>query len=60
MASITTIITPEDMRKLEHRAKRIGITPKEAFRVIATRGVEFFLALLVDATKPLHNLSFSA
>lgn len=51
MASITTKINQEDMRKLERRAARIGMTPKDAFRVIATKGVQFFLGLLVGATK---------
>ncbi len=51
MANITTRINHEDMRKLERRAARIGMTPKDAFRVIATKGAKFFLTLLVGATK---------
>lgn len=51
MASITTKINHEDMRKLERRAAKLGMTPKDAFRIIATKGVQFFLDLLVGATK---------
>ena len=50
MATISTVITPEDMIKLSKRAKRIGLTPTEAFRIIATKGVKVFCALLVGAT----------
>lgn len=48
---ITTDINNETMLKLKKRAARIGITPAEAARVIATKGSAFFLGLLVGATK---------
>lgn len=51
MATISTTIDPETMLKLTRRAARVGMTPRVAFRVIATKGVQFFLALLVGATK---------
>lgn len=41
----------ETFLKLEHRAKRAGLTPVEALRMIAMKGVEFFLGFLVGATK---------
>lgn len=51
MARLTTKLNHEDMLKLSRRAGRAGMTPAQAFRVIATKGVEFFLALMVGATK---------
>lgn len=47
---LITEINQETRLKLERRARRIGLTPEEAVRIIATRGVQFFLALLVGAT----------
>ncbi len=47
---LTTEINHETKLKLERRARRIGLTPEEAVRIIATKGVEFFLGLLVGAT----------
>lgn len=52
MATLSTRINNETMLKLAHRAARVGMTPRDAVRVIATKGVQFFLALLVGATKP--------
>lgn len=49
-ANLTTDINREDMRKLERRAARIGMSPAEAFRYIALNGVKNFLALMVGAT----------
>ena len=51
MAKLTTTLNREDMLKLSRRAKRVGMTPVQAFHVIATKGVKFFLALMVGATK---------
>ena len=51
MANLTTSINLEDMRKLERRAARIGMTPEDALKVIAIKGVQFFLQMLVGATK---------
>lgn len=50
MATITTEINPETMIKLVRRAKRVGMTPEEAIRTIVSKGVKFFLSLLVGAT----------
>lgn len=49
--TISTEINNETMIKLARRAARIGLTPEEAARVIATKGSAFFLNLLVGATK---------
>lgn len=51
MAKISTRINQETMLKLVRRARRAGMTPAQAVRVIATKGVSFFLSLLVGATK---------
>lgn len=51
MATITTTINNETMLKLKRRAARVGMTPRDAFRLIATKGVRFFLTRLVGATK---------
>lgn len=51
MATISTTVNNETMLKLARRAARVGMTPRDAFRVIATKGVQFFLAMLVGATK---------
>lgn len=53
---LTTEINQETRLKLERRARRIGLTPEEAVRIIATRGVRFFLALLVGATKATQGV----
>lgn len=53
---LTTEINQETRLKLERRARRIGLTPEEAVRIIATRGVQFFLALLVGATKATQGV----
>lgn len=49
--TITTEINQETMLKLTRRAQRAGMTVNQAVEVIATRGVAFFLALLVAPTK---------
>lgn len=51
MAKLTTELNREDLMKLSRRAKRVGMTPSQAARVIATKGVKFFLALVVGATE---------
>ena len=51
MATLSTTINNETMLKLTRRTARVGMTPRDAARVIATKGVKFFLALLVGATK---------
>lgn len=51
MSELTTEINYETRLKLERRARRVGMTVEEAVRTIATKGVKFFLALLVGATK---------
>lgn len=51
MATISTTVDPETMLKLARRARRAGMTPREAVRILATKGVQFFLTLLVGATK---------
>lgn len=51
MAKLSTEINQETMLKLTRRAKRVGMTPEEAARVIVTKGVQFFLGLLVAPTK---------
>jgi antitoxin component of RelBE/YafQ-DinJ toxin-antitoxin module len=56
---LTTEINQETKLKLERRAARIGVTPEEAVRIIATKGVPFFLALLVGATKATQGLKCS-
>ena len=53
---LTTEINQETRLKLERRARRIGLTPEEAVRIIATKGVAFFLALLVGATKTAQGV----
>lgn len=53
---LTTEINQETRLKLERRARRIGLTPEEAVRIIATKGVSFFLALLVGATKTAQGV----
>lgn len=53
---LTTEINQETRLKLERRARRIGLTPEEAVRIIATRGVQFFLALLVGATRATRGV----
>ena len=55
MATISTELNREDMIKLTRRAARIGMTPSQALRVIVTKGVKFFLALVVGATKATAN-----
>lgn len=47
---IETEINYETKLKLERRAKRIGMTSEQAIKLIATKGVKIFLALLVGAT----------
>lgn len=39
---LSTEINQETRLKLERRARRIGLTPEEAVRIIATKGVKFF------------------
>ena len=56
MATLSTRINNETMLKLAHRAARVGMTPRDAVRVIATKGVQFFLALLVGATKAAQGV----
>ena len=51
MATLSTRINNETMLKLKHRAARVGMTPRDAMREIATKGVQFFLARLVAPTK---------
>lgn len=51
MATISTEINPETMLKLVRRARRVGLTPEEAFKMIATKGVQFFLDKLIAPTK---------
>ena len=51
MATISTRINNETMLKLARRAARVGMTPSDAVRLIATKGVQIFLARLVGATK---------
>jgi len=53
---LSTEINQETRLKLERRARRIGLTPEEAVRIIATKGVKFFLALLVGATKAAQGV----
>ena len=53
---LTTEINQETRLKLERRARRIGLTPEEAVRIIATKGVQFFLTLLVGATKATQGV----
>ena len=48
---LTTELSNDTWIKLERRAKRLGLTAAEAARVIAVNGAEFFLAMLVGATK---------
>lgn len=50
MATLTTEINQEDAIKLSRRAARAGLTVEQAVKVIATKGVQFFLGLLVGAT----------
>ena len=50
MATITVELDPETMLKLTRRAARVNMTPRRAFRVIATKGVPFFLGELVAPT----------
>lgn len=50
MSKISTCINNETMLKLKRRAERLGMTPSEAFKKIATEGPKFFLAMLVGAT----------
>ena len=52
MSEISTTLDPETMLKLTRRAARVNMTPPQAVQVIATKGVRFFLGLLVGATKP--------
>ncbi len=47
---LTVILNQEDMCKLERRAAKIGMSASEAAHVIFTKGVPFFLSLLVGAT----------
>lgn len=49
-AKITTELNNETMLKLKRRAGRIGLSPSDAAKIIATKGVEFFLGKLVGAT----------
>ena len=50
MATISTTLDPETMLKLKRRAARVNLTPRRAFRIIATQGVDFFLRELVAPT----------
>ena len=50
MSELSTEINYETRLNLERRARRVGLTADEAVRIIATKGVKFFLALLVGAT----------
>jgi hypothetical protein len=50
-AKISTEVNNETFLKLTNRARRVGMTPEEAFRFIALHGVDSFLRLLVGATK---------
>lgn len=50
MATFYVELNNETFLKLKHRAERAGLTPEEAVKTIAIKGVEFFLALLVGAT----------
>lgn len=49
-AKLATEVNNETYLKLKKRAMRIGMTPEEAFRLIALHGVASFLRLLVGAT----------
>ena len=51
MATIILDLDPETMLKLTRRAARAGMTPERAAQLIATKGVQFFLAYLVAPTK---------
>ena len=51
MATLSTRINLETNLKLIRRAKRAGMSPEEAVRMIATKGPQFFLDKLVGATK---------
>lgn len=53
MATLSTRINNETMLKLKRRAARVGMTPCDAVREIATKGVRFFLARLVAPTKTI-------
>ena len=50
MATLSTEINREDAIKLSRRAARAGLTPDQALKIIVTKGVQFFLGLLVGAT----------
>lgn len=50
MATISVELDPETMLKLTRRAARVNMTPRRAFREIATRGPQFFLNRLVAPT----------
>jgi hypothetical protein len=47
---LSTELSNDTWIKLERRAERLGLTAAEAARVIAVKGAEFFLAMLVGAT----------
>lgn len=52
MESVINVeLNNETYLKLEHRAKRAGLSPVEALQMIALKGVDFFLGFLVGATK---------
>lgn len=51
MATITTSVDNETSLKLARRAERVGMTPLEVVKILATKGVEFFLRELVAPTK---------
>lgn len=51
MSNITVELDPETMLKLKRRAARVNMTPRCAVRLIATKGVDNFLACLVAPTK---------
>ena len=50
-ARITVELDNETMLKLARRSARVGMTPKDAVREIATKGVPYFLRRLVAPTK---------
>jgi hypothetical protein len=50
MATLSVDLDPETMLKLTRRAARVNMTPRRAVRVIATKGVRFFLSKLVAPT----------
>lgn len=49
-AKLSTELNRETMLKLTRKAARAGLTPQQAMRMIALRGVAFFCAHVVGAT----------